>query len=309
MVKSFIEMTSKKDSLLSVFNEVEYFGDIDLKNPHHTKLFIMDIDSNEFSYSSLHKCLQKNIGAYVFSRAKIQQFRDEDITEIIALEATEYLRKVSNPKDKGAGGELGEILLYLFLEQILNAPKILSKIELKSAANQYIYGADGVHLFTSEQNEQEPFYQLVLGESKIIGDLKKAVNKAFESIKNVKLDNETDINLIESNLFKETFDESALEFVKKLLIPSKRSLTIPVDKSFGIFLGYTPELNRNFSNIDFRAHVKEKLKKDIEDIIPYINKRILNCGLQHNSIYIYIVPFNSAKDDRVKIIKKLKGET
>lgn len=304
-----LDITSKKDSLTSVFREIKYNGNLELKNPYHAKLFVLDIDSNEFSYSSLHKCLLKNIGAYVFSRAKIQQFKEEDCTETISREATNYLRTVSNPKDKGAGGELGEILLYLFLEQVLDAPKLLSKVELKSSPNQYIYGSDGVHLHSGKTEAQEPFYQLVLGEAKIKGDLKDAVKEAFNSIKKVKLDNSADINLVESNLFSESFDSDTLEFIKSLIIPSKRKLDISVDKAFGIFLGYTPILDSNLSNSEFRLHTQEQIQKDIENIIPVINKQMTLNGLQHNSIYIYFVPFNNAKEDRVQIMKKLKGES
>jgi hypothetical protein len=35
------------------------------------------------------------------------------------------------------GGELGELLLYCFLESHLKAPKILSKLELKTSTNHY----------------------------------------------------------------------------------------------------------------------------------------------------------------------------
>ena len=86
--------------------------------------------------------LQRNIGRYVFSRASIEQFKAEGDAEAIGLKAIELLRKANNPNDYGAGGELGEILLYLFLENKLDAPKLLSKVELKTSDNHlYAYEA------------------------------------------------------------------------------------------------------------------------------------------------------------------------
>jgi len=301
-----LNITSKGKGFSSTFREIPHNGDLGLLNPNHVKLFCLDINSNLFCYASLHEYLQKNIGSYVFSRAKIEQFKDDDAIETVGLKAVECLRTANNPKDKGAGGELGEILLYLFMEQILGAPKLLSKIELKSSNNQYVYGCDGIHLFRGSQDD-EVFHQLVLGESKIIGELENAADDAFKSIAKFNLDNSTDLKLIETNIFKEAFDEQTTEYIKSLVIPSKRDLCEPLDKAFGIFLGYTPKLDRNVSNRDFRRNALQQIECDIEKVIPYIVKLIKKNTFEHNSFYFYVLPFNNAKDDRAVIINKLKG--
>lgn len=302
-----LDITSKAGSITSIFKEIKHDNDLGLINENHLKLFVLDIDSNQFTYNGLQKVLKKNIGAYVFSRARIQQYKADDAIEMVSLEAVQFLRKVSNPKDKGAGGELGEILLYLFLEQILGAPKLLSKIELKTSNDQYVNGSDGVHLL-SNKFEDELFYQLVLGESKIKGDMKGAIDNAFQSITATNHDGEKDIELVESNVFKESFDAKTVDFIKGLIVPDKRQLDISVDRAYGIFIGYTPLVNRKLSNIEFRKHVNEVLKNDIKSITPYIKNKIKKFGLENNSIYIYLVPFNNAMKDRVDIIKRLKGE-
>lgn len=302
-----LDITSKAGSITSIFKEFKHDYDLGLTNENHLKLFVLDIDSNQFTYNGLQKVLKKNIGAYVFSRARIQQYKADDAIEMVALEAVQFLRKVSNPKDKGAGGELGEILLYLFLEQILGAPKLLSKIELKTSNNQYVNGSDGVHLLSNEF-EDELFYQLVLGESKIKGDMKDAVDNAFQSITTANHDGEKDIELVESNVFKESFDAKTVDFIKGLIVPDKRQLDISVDRAYGIFIGYTPSVNRKLSNIEFRKHINEVLENDIKSITPYIKNKINKFGLENNSVYIYFLPLNNAMQDRVDIIKRLKGE-
>lgn len=302
-----LNITSKGTGFYSTFREIPHKGDLRLLNPNHVKLFCLDINSNLFSYSSLHEYLQKNIGSYVFSRAKVERFKVDDAIETVGLKAVEYLRTANNLSDKGAGGELGEILLYLFLEQVLGAPKLLSKIELKSSGNQYVYGCDGVHLLGQSQEGGEVFHQLVLGESKIIGDLKKAIDDAFDSIIKFNLDNSADLNLIETNIFKEAFDKQTTEYIKSLVIPSKRDIYEPIDKAFGIFLGYTPKIDRNVSNHDFRKNALQQIEDDIEKAITYIVERIKKNKLEHNSFYFYVLPFNNAKVDRAMIINKLKG--
>ena len=70
---------------------------------------------------------------------------------------------------KRQDGELGELLLFCFLESQLKAPKILSKLELKTTSGLYVNGADGVHFLKLEDGN----YQLIFGESKMYVDIKK----------------------------------------------------------------------------------------------------------------------------------------
>lgn len=75
-------------------------------------------------------------------------------------------------------GELGELLLFCFLESQLKAPKILSKLELKTTSGLYVNGADGVHFLKLEDGN----YQLIFGESKMYVDIKKAFDNALKSL-------------------------------------------------------------------------------------------------------------------------------
>jgi len=303
-----LSITSKGAGFDSVFFEV-HNENLGLSNPNCLRIFSLDVQNNSFSYTSLHQFLQKNIGRYVFSRAEIEKFKLNDEEEAIGLKAQELLRTARNRKDSGAGGELGEILLYLFLEQKLNAPKLLSKIELKTTGNQYIYGSDGIHLLNSVDMSGNPICQLILGESKIIGNLKSAIDDAFESIEKANSSPDNELRLIETNIFKEAFDENTLEYLKSQIIPSKRDLTQCVDRAFGIFLGYTVELDKSqFSNSQYRLALQEKLKKDIQDNLSYIISKICKKKLDPYSFYFYVLPFDNALKDRASIIRKLRGE-
>lgn len=302
-----IAATSKCAGFDSVFAEV-HSSDLELKNPNCLRIFRLDVQNNSFSHSGMHRLLQNNIGRYVFSRAAIERFHTDDEAEAISAKALELLRTASNPNDKGAGGELGEILLYLFLEQKLNAPKLLSKIELKTSPNQYIFGSDGVHLLFNSCDKDTPLCQLVLGESKIVGDFKAAVNDAFSSITKVAANPDDELRLIESNIFKEAFDEKTVEHLKNIIIPSKRDSDVPVDKAFGIFLGYSIGLDpSSFSNADYRVAVQNKMTEDINQNVKHIKCKIEASNLSAYSFYFYVLPFDDAAKDRADIINKLKG--
>ena len=72
-------------------------------------------------------------------------------SRIAEVHALDIMKRNGNPGQKGTGNDLGEILLYVFLEQVLGAPKIMSKVELQTGAKQYGSKCDGIHLLSLEQ--------------------------------------------------------------------------------------------------------------------------------------------------------------
>lgn len=310
---SLVEKSLNDKDFTRVFTKVEHNCNLNLSNPNHIHIYHLNIENNAFSYEALHRFLLRNVGRYVFSRAKLDQFNIDGDIETISSQAISLLRKSDLQNDKGYGGELGEILLYIFLEQVLGAPKLLSKMELKTSRNMYIYGSDGVHLFSSNNGDCVPFYQLVLGESKIKGDLKAAVDAAFISIRGIIANPINEIRLVENNIFKEAFSPDQVEQIKTIILPEKRG-DIQYDKAFGVFLGYTLKLDSiEMSNIQYRKILKEQLIKDIDSIILHIlgkinEKDAVGNDLSGFSFYFYILPFNDTKNDRRTIIQKLLGD-
>jgi hypothetical protein len=308
---SAFEKTLNSKDFAGVFAKVDHSGVLGLHNPNHVHIYHLNIENNIFTYDGLHKFLQNNVGRYVFSRAQLNKFRVDGDAESIGLKAIELLRKSLKTTDSGAGGELGEILLYAFLEEVLGAPKLLTKVELKTSTNMYVNGSDGVHLFSGNGNSM-PFYQLVLGESKIKGDLKSAINEAFKSIREMVKNPTNEIRLIESNIFKETYTHEEAEYIKNLILPEKRG-DKQYDKAFGVFLGYSLDLDvKNLSNIECRAAIKNKLVEDIMSAITHIVKKINEKDDNGNdlsgySFYFYTLPFNNTDTDRRTIINRLVG--
>lgn len=290
-----IETNIKKDFLDLFCHIIE---DYKLDNENKLNLFSLEIKNTLFNMESLLDELDDNIIPFMLSRKQLKDMDDKFGGKKSRQARTKFRQFTSNE------GELGEVLLYCFLESHLNAPKILSKYELKTSTNDYIKGADGVHLLKMDDST----YQLVFGESKLYGELTKGVYDAFSSITTfLKNKNDTyEEELINSNLNKEIFDENSYEVIKNILLPKRRiTNNIDLDNSFAIFLGFNYELIENLKG----NKAREKIKKDIEDIvmdsISSINFQLNKKNLKGYDFYIYTMPINNIESTRKEIIKRL----
>lgn len=112
-----------------------------VENGNKLNLFSLKISSNAFSYANLVEELGDILTKYALSRSTYDDLREKEKYNTLVTKAKERLRKAESNE-----GELGEILLYSMLEAHLKAPKLLTKLELKTDPNHYVNGADGVHL-------------------------------------------------------------------------------------------------------------------------------------------------------------------
>ncbi|MCI5116271.1 MAG: DUF1837 domain-containing protein [Candidatus Electrothrix sp. AW1] len=154
-------------------NSFDHLGDYALDKYEKNKLdlFILKINANEFDYASLKENLLDPMIDFSLSR-KIREKYAGKPGRLFAKAREKFIEYTNNK------GELGELLLYCFLEAHLNAPKILSKLELKTSTSHYVNGADGVHFLRLDDGN----YQLIFGESKTIVGLTSAISDAFKSV-------------------------------------------------------------------------------------------------------------------------------
>ncbi|WP_138203644.1 HamA C-terminal domain-containing protein [Haloimpatiens lingqiaonensis] len=299
-----IKKTIKDKNFNGIFNEVKHLEALGLKNNNELRVFHLNVINNKFSSRDLKKFLVSNVGMYVFSRAEIEQFKIEDDVESIGLQALNRLKKYGGANYL-TGDTLGDMILYAFLEQVLNAPKIMSKIELATTASRYGSKSDGIHLLTIDEGLGQPYHQLVFGASQIIGDLTSAVDKSMEAVKDINDDPSTELNVVESTLFGRVFDDSTAEYMKNIILPSRGGASA-VDQAYGIFLGYTLGLDSStLSNSQFRVEAVNKMKEDIKSTAPYIVDKINSMGMNGYSFYFYVLPFNDAPNEKKCIISDL----
>ncbi|MDB2089207.1 DUF1837 domain-containing protein [Clostridium paraputrificum] len=277
---------------------------IDEYNRNTLNLFILKVNSNEFNYSLLEENLIDPMIDYSISRQVKKQYKDKP--GILSRKARQkFLDYTKN------NGELGELLLFCFLETHLNAPKILTKLELKTSTSHYVNGADGVHFLKLENGN----FQLIFGESKMYKDLTSGISDAFKSIyqfKNEINDNgvkKSGINyeksLLSDNLLKETFDEEEKEFIRDLIYP-KRENNFEIDDAFGVFIGFEisiEEKEKFLPNDKFREMIRERVVEEVNSRMEHIRKKIVEFKLQGHNFYFYIIPFTNIDEVRKKIIE------
>ena len=290
------------DDFLNLFTKI--FENKPLENENKLNLFVLKISNNSFNLGDLTEELENALLTYALSRHTYNDLVEQKKLGNLVSKAKEKLRNA-----KSNEGELGELLLYCLLESHLHAPKLLTKLELKTASNDYVKGADGVHLLQIDKSS----FQIVFGESKLNTDLHKGIKDAFDSIKTM-MDNDLrkmryEISLVNSNLLKENATEESAEILKKLLIPTENDDNLNIDNSFGIFLGFDIEITddeRKMNHSQFREHINDKVTNAVNNQIPIINKFLNESNFLGYDFYFYIIPFSELEKVRKDIISKLK---
>jgi hypothetical protein len=122
-------------------------------------------------FTVIKKCLMANFVlsySYINRKLALRKAKsDEDLFKI----AVQYISKNT------AHGELGELLLFTLLDIYLGAPKIISKISMKTSSQMPVFGADAIHAQYVDGK-----VSLYLGESKLYKSFKDASRDAAKSI-------------------------------------------------------------------------------------------------------------------------------
>lgn len=272
-----------------------------LANPTTASVYYIEPTNCKFKFRDLEEFIVDNIGGYVFSRAKVRRILDR--TKKRSAVGSQAMLKFIKTYGAEAGNVLGEILLYVFLEQVLDAPKIMSKIEINESRNNSVSKSDGIHLLSQDISGQ-PFHQLVFGASDMVGKLTDAVDRAFVRIKEIE-DNADDEFLMVDNTTQWTiYDPDATQYMYDLMHPRRPGMSKP-DMAFGVFLGYTIPPIAETNSAKYRVAVRKQLISDIKEVQQYIAQKIIDENLSGYSFYFYVMPFNNAPGEKTSIIEDL----
>ncbi|AQM61320.1 DUF1837 domain-containing protein [Clostridium baratii] len=302
-----LPLTVDETDFNKVFIPLEHDFSLNLANENKLEIYHLRAENRKFNYEDLTEFCVGNLNQYVFSRQAVKGAKTSAEIQRLFNKGRRSFREIRNNNDKGEGGELGELLLYLFLEIRLRAPKILSKMEIKTTQNQYVYGADGVHLYFTHDEEGFPIYQLIIGEAKIKNDILDATRVAFDSIKNSINEINVEICLISGEIFKEVCNEREADIIKSMIIPTEDSKNelATYEKAIGVFIGYTGNYDEDISNSKWNRTLNEKIKGDIGRAVKTMVRKIENLDLRGYSFYCYYMPFNNAELDRKSILDNI----
>ena len=303
-----LQSTLNRDDFDQIFIESEGAGQLNNPNYSQVRLFYLDIENNEFSYDCLDDFLIDNIGYYVLSRTEMQNLRDRHKEHSACLRAIRAMNQHGAPGEKGTGNDLGEVMVYAFLEDVLGAPKIFTKAEI--VGGTAVSRTDGVHLLKLNDGGKDK-YQLVLATSDITGNIKNAVDSVMRRLDDIVSVTGNERKMVDRAVLSSSFDVDTTSYLKRILIPSRATSGRP-DISFGIFIGYSLGIDPSqYDNDTYRSKAMEKMKQDVEDIAPYISTQLANASIASNSnitnhsFYFYFMPFDDADNDKDKIMQNL----
>jgi len=297
-----LKRTLKDPMFDRVFLKATDFTVFGLDNPSRACVFYINPSNCKFRFTQMKEFIVNNIGSYVFSRAKVKRL--VDLTRNPAAVGAQAMLKFITRYGANAETVLGEILLYVFLEQELDAPKIMSKIEIDEFNRNAVSKSDGIHLLSLDKSGRL-FHQLVFGVSDIVGNLQIAIDRAFDKIVQIEVNSENELRMVDNTTQWTIYDPDATQYMVELMTP-QRNGTYKPDMAFGAFLGYTIKLDKPEPDSQkYQTAVKEQLKKDIFDAQEYIIKKIQENGLGGYSFYFYTFPFNDAPNEKVSMIKEI----
>lgn len=286
-----------------IFAEVNCPETLGLRNPSQLRLFHLLIRDGEFYHHDLERWLHRNLSHYVFSRAKLEELDKAGDIEMASEYAISKLLNLGSVDKKGMGSELGEMLIYAFLEGKLSAPKLMSRVELSTDLAQYKSVCESIHMLSAAKTDGMPFNQMVFGTSRIVGDIRDAVDEAFESILRIKNHSVDEINMVEKTAFDIVINDEDGDFLKRVIIPEPSTGESGYDTAYGVFLGYTIGVSaEEYPNVPYKEVVMRKLHIDIRHHAQYIVDKINNGGLSQHSFYIYILPFADAETNKHEIM-------
>lgn len=306
-ISELLPLTADTSQFNKVFIPIEHDFSLELANQNSLNIYHLRTENRKFKYEDLTNFCVGNLSQYIFNRKTVKKAKSPADIQILYNRGRKQLREVRNQNDNGAGGELGELLLYLFLENCLHAPKLLSKMEIKTTRNQYVYGADGLHLYITKDKYGNPVYQFIIGEAKIKNDILDATRVAFESIRNSIDEIDIETALVSEEILKEVCTEEDARKLMEVILPSEDigDKYTTCEKAVGVFIGYTGNYEEDIDNSSWNKNINNKIKKDIERAVDTIKRKIEALSLKGYSFYCYYLPFNDADEDRKTIMDNI----
>lgn len=268
---------------------------------HPMVLKIQDLD---FCYRNLVDSLSNILITYSLSRKTVEEYLTKDKWWQLTNLAKNKLRDSNSNL-----GEIWELLLYSLLESHLQAPKIISKIELKTNHNDYAKGSDWIHLLKTGINE----FQIIFWESKLKNTAKECMEEALWDIQkfiNRKKDNpDSEIKMV-SNLLNQEFNDDEYEVIRDILLPTESSIEIYQNKSFAIFAWFDyifPENRKDLTDKELQELINKDMEALTQELIGSISGNIVWKWLDIHHFYIYFFPFTDIQTNRKHLIEMLES--
>jgi len=195
------------------------------------------------------------------------------------------IRKLSKHTAKG---ELGELILFTLLDVYFKAPKILSKVSMKTNPKMPVFGADGVH-----GQFHDGKFRVYFGESKLHAKFKPAATDAAKSIKSAKEKYEDEFDLLDSFMDFPGINDEVESVLLELLNPfSEEDLSETIYSP--CFIGFSDlEL---ISSSSTEEEFVEKYEKIACEYIEHFFDKVENQDMSIDETALLMLPFSCVDD-------------
>lgn len=208
----------------------------------------------------------------------------------------------------GRSGELGEILLYMLIEWVLQAPIVACKMYLKTSMQMPIHGSDGVHMGFEGNN-----LIMYWGESKLHQTASSALSDIAESVSNFTSNRQqykNEVRLIKSNLNVDNLNDDAKRSLKKYFDPYKEESNNLID-CYACLAGFDSKLYDSVSNTEHNVCESTfclNYESKINAICKLITDKTIEHSLENLRFSYFLLPFPSVDAARAKFQSKLWGK-
>lgn len=241
-------------------------------------VYLPCIENSKTSHNALFACIKDGIlQNFVFSYREIQKKLGMSTETAMEELFAKALKKLS---EHTAKGELGELILFTLLDVYIQAPKLLSKISMKTNPRMPVFGADAVHgQFIGDE------FRVYLGESKLHKSFKSAATDATKSIVSAKKKFEDEFYLLDSFIDFPNLTPELEEKILRSLNPYSDGLSEKIHSP--CFIGFTqPDILFE----DEASYLDHYIKLSCDYIGDFYSKAEKN-NLSVEEITLLMLPF------------------
>jgi hypothetical protein len=218
--------------------------------------------------------------------------------------ALELFKKAS--KKTNRNGEFGELIVYLLIEHVLNAPQVVAKMNLKTSSQMPVHGSDGIHLSYDDKSKK---LTLFWGESKCYQSIDAAIASAVESVaenlQHEKMKHE--LNLIADQFDWTGMPVEAREAVLKFLDPYTQSYNERMDVSVVFiafdFGGYAAVQGASPSEVDQKF--TQEISTSLQGYCDKLDAQLVKHSIGSHTLEVFFMPVPSVDDMRERFQNKI----
>ncbi|MCR9294824.1 MAG: DUF1837 domain-containing protein [bacterium] len=214
--------------------------------------------------------------------------------------------KARESNSKSREGEPGELILYILLEAVLEAPQIACKMYLKTSENMPVHGSDSIHVCLTDCKKG---LKLFWGESKLYQSLASAFDDTLASInafletKDGRSPRVRDIDILRDHISVKDpkLSKQILDYFDPYVECSNELVEI-----FACFTGFEAKIFANGTDVKkVEKLFADKYKKRIESACELFAKKVKGQGMEKLSFSLFLIPFENVDEFRKKFYEKI----